>query len=94
MKFSRQEYWNALPVPSPGDLPSPGIEFESPSSALVGGFFTTETPGKPVNVCIEFNESVCHNLFNHFPMDENILDFYFPVASIFLQAHFCVLMMF
>ena len=26
MGFSRQEYWNGLPVPSPGDLPDPGIE--------------------------------------------------------------------
>ena len=26
MKFSRQEYWNGLPFPSPGDLPNPGIE--------------------------------------------------------------------
>ena len=24
--FSRQEYWSALPFPSPGDLPDPGIE--------------------------------------------------------------------
>ena len=24
--FSRQEYWNGLPFPSPGDLPDPGIE--------------------------------------------------------------------
>ena len=26
MKFSRQEYWNGLPVTFPGDLPYPGIE--------------------------------------------------------------------
>ena len=26
MAFSRQEYWNGLPFPSPGDLPNPGIE--------------------------------------------------------------------
>ena len=26
MGFSRQEYWNGLPLPSPGDLPNPGIE--------------------------------------------------------------------
>ena len=26
MGFSRQEYWNGLPFPSPGDLPNPGIE--------------------------------------------------------------------
>ena len=26
MGFSRQEYWSGLPLPSPGDLPGPGIE--------------------------------------------------------------------
>ena len=26
MEFSRQEYWNGLPFPSPGDLPNPGAE--------------------------------------------------------------------
>ena len=25
MGFSRQEYWNGLPCPPPGDLPNPGI---------------------------------------------------------------------
>ena len=30
MKFSRQEYWNGLPFPSPGDLSGPGIELASP----------------------------------------------------------------
>ena len=40
--FSRQEYWNGLPCPPPGDLPNPGTEPESPASpALAGGFFTT-----------------------------------------------------
>ena len=24
--LSRQEYWSGLPLPSPGDLPDPGIE--------------------------------------------------------------------
>ena len=43
----RQEYWNGLPFPSPGDLPDPGIEPESP--ALLGRFFTTEFPGKLLN---------------------------------------------
>ena len=45
MGFSRPEYWNGLPFPSPGDLPNSGIKPESPS--LAGGFFTTEPPGKP-----------------------------------------------
>ena len=26
MGFSRQEYWDGLPFPSPGDLPNPGIK--------------------------------------------------------------------
>ena len=31
MGFSRQEYWNGLPLPSPEDLPDPGIEPGSPA---------------------------------------------------------------
>ena len=30
--FSRQEYWNVLPCPSPGDLPDPGIQPASPAA--------------------------------------------------------------
>ena len=26
MGFFRQEFWSGLPLPSPGDLPDPGIE--------------------------------------------------------------------
>ena len=32
MEFSRQEYWNGLPFPSPGDLPDPDIEPRAPDS--------------------------------------------------------------
>ena len=47
MEFSRQEYWNGLPFPTPGDLPDPGVEPESPASpAWIGGFFTTAPHGK------------------------------------------------
>ena len=28
----QQEYWRGLPFPTPGDLPDPGIESESPTS--------------------------------------------------------------
>ena len=31
MGFSRQEYWSGLPLPSPGDLPNPGIGPGSPA---------------------------------------------------------------
>ena len=42
MGFSRQEYWNGFPCPSPGDLPNPGIESTSlKSPELAGRFFTT-----------------------------------------------------
>ena len=44
MGFSRQEYWNGLPFPSPGDFPNPGIEPMSlMSPAWAGGFFTSST---------------------------------------------------
>ena len=33
IEFSRQEYWIRLPFPSPGNLPDPGIEPESPAMA-------------------------------------------------------------
>ena len=44
MGFPRQEYWNGLPFPFPGDPPDPGIE--PISSALAGGFFTAKPPRK------------------------------------------------
>ena len=49
VEFSRQEYWNGLLFPTPGDLPDPGIKTVSfaVSPALAGRFFTTELPGKP-----------------------------------------------
>ena len=40
MGFSRQEYWTGLPIPSPGDLPDPGIEPGSP--ALEADALTSE----------------------------------------------------
>ena len=49
MAFPGQEYWSGLPFPSPGHLPSSGMELASPvSPALAGGFFTIVQPGKPV----------------------------------------------
>ena len=62
MEFSRQEYWSGLPFPSPEDLPRPGIE--TMSFALVGGFFTTEPPGKPKTLIIQWQKlremPLCH----------------------------------
>ena len=43
MGFSRQEYWNGLPSPSPGDLPDAGLESRSP--AFQADALTSEPPG-------------------------------------------------
>ena len=43
--FSRQEYWNGLPCPHPGNLPNPGIKPRSP--ILQADALLTEPPGKP-----------------------------------------------
>ena len=45
MGFSRQEYWSGLPLPSPGDLPDPGIEPQPP--ALQADSLLTELLWKP-----------------------------------------------
>ena len=46
MGLPRQEYWSGLPIPSPGDLPTPVTEPASP--ALAGRF--TVSPGMPYQV--------------------------------------------
>ena len=45
MGFPRQEYWNGLPFPSPGNLPNPGIKPESPT--LQADALLSEPPGQP-----------------------------------------------
>ena len=47
MEFSRPEYWSGLPLPSPGDLPDPGIKPRS--LTLQVDSLPTEPPGKPKN---------------------------------------------
>ena len=49
MEFSRQEYWNGSHFLFQGHLFNPGVKPASLAPpALVGGFFTTESPGKPL----------------------------------------------
>ena len=66
MGFSRQEYWNVLPFPSPGDLLDPGIEPRSP--ALQAEALTSEPPGKPVKHIRNIK------LFASFFLDKSILN--------------------
>ena len=47
MEFSRQDCWNGLPFPTPGDLLNPGIKLMSLASpALASRFFTRVLPAK------------------------------------------------
>ena len=59
MGFSRQGYWNGLPIPSPEDLPDPGIEPGSP--ALQADSLLTELQGKP-NLCIGKESAISSKL--------------------------------
>ena len=43
--FPRQKYWSGLPLPSPKDLPDPGIEPQSPTLEAESLLF--EPLGKP-----------------------------------------------
>ena len=47
MEFSRQDYWNGLSFPPPGNLPNPRIKPRSP--ALQADSLPTELQGKPLN---------------------------------------------
>ena len=40
-----QDYWSGLPLPSPGDLPNPGIKPRFPT--LQADSLLPESPGKP-----------------------------------------------
>ncbi|CAI9168612.1 unnamed protein product [Rangifer tarandus platyrhynchus] len=73
MGFSGQKYWSMLPFPLPGDLPDPGIELAPP--ALAGGFFTTESSGKPHTMVTDahFQEPLFHYLFTLLPLNINFM---------------------
>ena len=46
MGFPRQEYWSGLPLPSPEDIPTPGIEPTCLASPILAGRFFTTVPPK------------------------------------------------
>ena len=87
MGFPRQECWSALPFPSPGDLPDPGIKPSSP--ALACRFLTTKPPEKPllctlfIYICISSVTQLCLTLCDPmsccstpgFPVHHQLLEF-------------------
>uniref|UniRef100_A0AAF6YPR5 Small ribosomal subunit protein uS9m n=1 Tax=Bos taurus TaxID=9913 RepID=A0AAF6YPR5_BOVIN len=50
MGFSRQEYWNGLPCPPPGDLPDPRDRTQG--SCIAGRFFTSGPAGEALTELI------------------------------------------
>ena len=56
IEFSRQEYWSALPFPSPGDLPNPGIEPGYPE--LQADYLLSETAGNLFNILNQWFSSL------------------------------------
>ena len=80
MEFSRQEYWNGWPFPSPGDLPNPGIKPVSlVSPALAGKFSTSWATGKPRDqalVTLKYVSTIWSNCFQIFLWCWDISDMY------------------
>ena len=54
MGFSRQNFWSGLPLPSPEDLPNPGIKPRSP--ALQADALLSELPGG--FICVISNKTL------------------------------------
>jgi len=48
MGFSRQEYWNGLPFPPPGNVPDPDKELASPAPQAHS--LPAEPSGKPERI--------------------------------------------
>ena len=62
MGFSGQDYWSGLPLPSPEDLPDPGIEsvsFTSPASKGGFFFFTTEPHAAAAAKLLQLCPTLC-----------------------------------
>ena len=95
MGFPRQEYWNELPFPSPGDLPDPGV------FCIAGRFFTVVPPRKPLSEFVFlYYFCVCFDLFAfflpfafclHFVFYLDFVRFVFNCLISFGDFHFCFL---
>ena len=78
--FPRQEYWNALPFPSPGDLPNPGIESESPAS--VGNSLSLTHQGRPKHW---LSQHYLANLYKSISPHSNST--HIPITGIIFNTH-------
>ena len=58
MELSRQEYWSGLPIPTPGDLLSPGMEPASSQFGDSANRCPAPLPYNNGNICRDWGESV------------------------------------
>ena len=63
MGFSRQEYWNGLPCPPPGDLPDPRDRTQG--SCIAGRFFTSGPAGEALTELIHVVFWYCFDFVFH-----------------------------
>ena len=85
MGFSRQEYWNGLPCPPPGDLPNPGIKpVTLKSPALAGSFFTTSTTWEAL--ALDVQKLICHETATSLQITKKLNE-YQKVIYIYIPFH-------
>ena len=66
MGFSKQEHWNGLSFPSPGDLPNQGVRPMSP--ALLADSLPSEPRRKPTVLNKTLNKTSHSSYVEHFSL--------------------------
>jgi len=57
MEIFKQEHWNGLPFPNPGNIPDPEVKLSSPVSPALAGRLSLAPPGKRNSGDLEFRFS-------------------------------------
>ena len=85
MEFSRPDYWNGQPFPSPGDLPNPGIE---PPTLQVDSL-PAEPQGKPKNTGVG-NLSLLQQIFPTQELNQGLLHHRWILYQLSYEGRVCV----
>ena len=85
-EFSRQEYWNGLPFPSPGDLPNSGIK--PGSSILQADSLPSETPWKPLSQWRSYEKQTTLSETQRVKMVDSLEGIWFCTFLFFLWGNF------
>ena len=78
MGFPRQEYCSGLPLPTPGDLPDPGIEPESPALPVDSLPLSYQGSPRTVSVVLKWGpfcphqhqQGIFSNVWGCFPLSQ------------------------